>query len=483
MPPAGYVCFLRDVSYGNCYQIRVVGAPAELSRHLAQAFEVEVALVFQADDAERFGRELLEFAGGASAGEWFDLADDQLQHLRELGLDGQRGQHQRRRTQTFSSLLEESGPRSSRPRSTSHRHVNRAAAIPSQRQERPARQRSTAHRTTNRATTPPPPETSARAAQPRRRNRNSRLFFIIVFLIIFGGLYGAITERDPVADLLHLAGTARAFTVNTQATETATAIPTKPPPTATFTATAPPPTATERQPLAVRLARASYDAVRFEWTRASGALSYQYRYSVNGGALSRWRGTTLLGKTVAGLSPGDSVIFQLRARYGDSYTPIAQASASALSGPTATSTPTNPPPTATFTATAPPPTATLTATAPPPTATFTATAPPPTATLTATYTSTATSSPEPSATSTWTPVPSATSSLRMVVETRNGLGANVRACPWTSCEIIDTLRPGHEIFGLGRVEGEEVYGSTVWVQFEIDGVAAYIHSELIEAKR
>ncbi len=336
MPPAGYVCFLRDVSYGNRYQIRVVGAPAELSRHLAQAFEVEVALVLQADDAERIGRELLEFAGGASAGEWFDLADDQFQHLRELGLAGQRGQQQRRRTQTFSSLLEESGPRSSRPRSTSHRHVNRAAAIPSQRQERPARQRSTAHRTTNRATTPRSPETSARAAQPRRRNRNSRLFFIIVFLIIFGGLYGAITERDPVADLLHLAGTVRAFTVNTQATETATAIPTKPPPTAT---------------------------------------------------------------------------------------------------------------------------------------------------LTATYTSTATSSPEPSATSTWTPVPSATISLRMVVETRNGLGANVRACPWTSCEIIDTLRPGHEIFGLGRVEGEEVYGSTDWVQFEIDGVAAYIHSELIEAER
>jgi len=71
----------------------------------------------------------------------------------------------------------------------------------------------------------------------------------------------------------------------------------------------------------------------------------------------------------------------------------------------------------------------------------------------------------------------------MVVETRNGLGANVRACPRTSCVILDTLRPGEEILGLERVEGEEVYGSTVWVQFELDGVAAYIHSELIEAER
>jgi len=69
------------------------------------------------------------------------------------------------------------------------------------------------------------------------------------------------------------------------------------------------------------------------------------------------------------------------------------------------------------------------------------------------------------------------------VETRNNLGANARACPRTSCEILTTLRPGDEILGLGRVEGDEVYGSTDWVQFEIDGVAAYIHSELIEAKR
>jgi len=555
-PPAGYVCFLRDVSYGNRYQIRQVGAPADLSRHLAQAFEVEVALVFQADNAKQIERELLKFVGEASAGEWFDLDDERLQFLRQLRLARQGRQQARRRSETLSSLLEKSEPDASRPRSTSHRHVNRAAAVPSSSQARPARQRSTAHRTTSRAAAPPTLERSDRAAQPRRRNRSAKLLFIVFLLLIIGGLYGAITERDPVTDVRHLVETARAAIVIAEPT-----------------ATEPPPSATEVPRLAVRVAQSSHNSVRFEWSSAAGATNYQYRYSVNDGAFTRWTRIFTDVKTVADLSPGDRVIFQFRARFGDSYTPIAQASARTLSRPTATSTPTNPPPNATVTATNPPPsatatievrnevfyvkssavarrcakhscdlvqtldvgtkitarryvtgsqlngsnrwiqlnhqgelsyihesflsrtrpriqptptpsptksppTATYTPTEPPPTATYTATEPPPTAT----FTSTATSSPEPSATSTWTPVPSATS-LRMVVETRNNLGANARACPRTSCEILTTLRPGDEILGLGRVEGDEVYGSTDWVQFEIDGVAAYIHSELIEAKR
>lgn len=66
-----------------------------------------------------------------------------------------------------------------------------------------------------------------------------------------------------------------------------------------------------------------------------------------------------------------------------------------------------------------------------------------------------------------------------MVETLNNLGANARACPRTSCEIIVTLRPGFEIQALGRVEGDEVYGSADWIHFEYNGESAYIHSELV----
>lgn len=71
----------------------------------------------------------------------------------------------------------------------------------------------------------------------------------------------------------------------------------------------------------------------------------------------------------------------------------------------------------------------------------------------------------------------------MLVETRNNLGANARTCPRTNCDILVTLRPDAEIQALGWVEGEEVYDSTLWIQFEYNGELAYIHSELVEAKQ
>ncbi len=70
----------------------------------------------------------------------------------------------------------------------------------------------------------------------------------------------------------------------------------------------------------------------------------------------------------------------------------------------------------------------------------------------------------------------------MFVKTRNNLGANARDCPRRTCAIIVTLRPDVEIQALGQVEGEEVYGSATWIQFEYKGETAYIHSELVEPK-
>ncbi len=144
--------------------------------------------------------------------------------------------------------------------------------------------------------------------------------------------------------------------------------------------------------------------------------------------------------------------------------------------PSATATLTDIPPTATLTDTlklTDTATATVTLTDAPPTATPTYT-PEPTATATLTYA-------PPTATATAMPEPSATATLQtMFVETRNNLGANALTCPRTNCEILVTLRRDAEIQALGRVEGEEVYDSTLWIQFEYNGELAYIHSELVE---
>ena len=112
----------------------------------------------------------------------------------------------------------------------------------------------------------------------------------------------------------------------------------------------------------------------------------------------------------------------------------------------------------------PSPTATFTATEPPPTATFTATEPPPT----------------PTSTSTQPPAPTATVAIapKYVVETAGGVNANIRACPRTNCEIVANFAPGTEIVVVGRVEGETVYQTDVWLEIRLDGGSAYIHSEL-----
>ncbi len=151
----------------------------------------------------------------------------------------------------------------------------------------------------------------------------------------------------------------------------------------------------------------------------------------------------------------------------------ARASASPTRRPTSTWTPTStqtPSPTATDTDV---PTATNT---PPPTVTDTDVP-----TATDMPTSTATDAP----TSTRRPTSTAASAvgMTMYVRTRGNAGANVRACPRTTCGIVGGLSPGADIQALERVEGEAVYGNSEWVQFEHNDTVAYVHSSLVSPNR
>ena len=103
-------------------------------------------------------------------------------------------------------------------------------------------------------------------------------------------------------------------------------------------------------------------------------------------------------------------------------------------------------------------------------------------TLTSTPRPTLTSTPRPTLTSTSTPIPTATRAT-WYVTVRDGMSARVRDCPQTDCGIIGGLEPDAAIQALGQVVGEEVNGSSAWIQFEHSGAAAYIHSSLVSRNR
>lgn len=114
--------------------------------------------------------------------------------------------------------------------------------------------------------------------------------------------------------------------------------------------------------------------------------------------------------------------------------------------------------------------------------------PEPTATVTLEPTSTI----EPSATAapTETHLPTATLTSTataadvatvLYIDTVNNLNARVRACPSTDCEIVSRLGPGDQVMPTGRVDGETVNGSRIWIEFELQGQTAYIHSSLVTA--
>ena len=115
--------------------------------------------------------------------------------------------------------------------------------------------------------------------------------------------------------------------------------------------------------------------------------------------------------------------------------------------------------------------------------TYTPTSVPPTVLPTDTPTSIPPTAP-PTDTPTLQPAPTVTatvaSSPKYMVETSGGVNANIRACPRTSCDIVAKFAPGSEVEVIGRVVGETVYGTDIWLEVSFKGGSAYIHSELAE---
>ena len=230
------------------------------------------------------------------------------------------------------------------------------------------------------------------------------------------------------------------------------------------------------------LAERTETSLRFNWYKMPQAESYQYRFSVNDSGFSAWQTVDRFSAKLAGLSPGDRVIFRLRAERDGVYSRMSRRSPTRpLPAPTATSIP----PTATATD-APP-----TATSIPPTAATDATAdrdfnsadshrhrcaangefdtadchrdfdaadPPRQIQATATV----------------------NAAPRYVVDTAGNQNAHVRACPRTTCDILAKFAPGTEVEVLGAVSGETVYGIDIWYEINLEDGSAYIHSELAE---
>ena len=626
-PPAGYICMLRDVSYGDRYQIVQLQDPDKIAVYLDQSFDVEIALVFQASDAGQSLGELLDFVGASRTGEWFDLADDRFKSLRSMGTAGRAHRRFSRPSNSLADLLAGSEPRAALPPSAPRRRPEAAAAAPRQ------ARRSTPNSAPRRRQSPAPAPAASRQRsatpepaprQPRPRNRRGKLFVLLFAMLLFGLLYQPLSNRDLFEDLQNLIGTELLATPQVALSKPIAGVVSLSWTSVDFAWNAVPgatryqyryavndggfsiwqstnglyrslsdldpwdqiifeviairgdelspvtrltarnnvaPTATKvnlQQPNA-RVANKTAASIRFEWDASEGASGYQYRYQVNDVNFSDWRNTNSRTFTLAVLDPGDQVKFELRALWGSSRSPVTRLNARTNVAPTATKVNLQQPnarvaeksatsirfawdavvgatgyqfryqlnaggysdwqrtaglgftlsglepgdrinfelramradersPVTRLTArTNVVPTATSTQTLEP-TATVTQ-SPEPSATNSPVPTATANASPEPSptrlpsATPTATVEPSATATLQsMFVETRNNLGANARACPRTTCDILVTLRPDAEIQALGQVEGEQVYDSTLWIQFDFNGEMAYIHSELVEIK-
>ncbi|MCE2472430.1 MAG: hypothetical protein J4G18_11145, partial [Anaerolineae bacterium] len=292
-PPAGYICVLRDVSYGDRYQIVRLENPTDIAPHLDQTFDVEIALVFQASDAGQSMREMLDFVGVASAGEWFDLDYDRFKSLRSLGTAGREHRRFSRPSNSLADLLAGSEPRAAQQPSAPRRRTQTSSAPRSQRSSAPA---SAARR--QRSATPDPVPTT----HPRSRNRRSKFIGMLFFLLLLGLLYQPLTQRDLIADIRSLKETVQSRAVTTQPQQVTSQD-------------------SLLKPIA-HVASKSQTSVNFAWRAASGAVIFQYRYAVNDGDFSDWRGTDRRGIVLSDLEPGDRVNFELRMMRGGEHSPV-----------------------------------------------------------------------------------------------------------------------------------------------------------------
>ena len=331
---AGYICVLRDVSYGNRFKFLRVKGYTEFTKYGGEIFEVDLALVYQSDDAAADLRRLLDEVGNASPDEWFDLDDQSFDRLRNLGEQrGSRARPADADSTLFSLINSEASRRAHRPgRRSSRERESQPASQP-----RPRRRRSTAHRRTNRGTSIPVQRDDNNAPPASGRSGRSRfIVYLIIIALLLGVLYGSITSCDPLADVMNLAETAISAAGSLA----------QPTPTAT-------PLRLSRPK--VKIASRSATSIRFSWEKVRLAHDYQYRHSLNGGGASYWKTTSATSITVSALSPGSRVEFLVRARHESGiYSTTARISASTVTDrpPTATDLPpsaTRPPPTSTVT--------------------------------------------------------------------------------------------------------------------------------------
>ncbi len=59
---------------------------------------------------------------------------------------------------------------------------------------------------------------------------------------------------------------------------------------------------------------------------------------------------------------------------------------------------------------------------------------------------------------------------------RTTTGANIRACPETTCQLRGSIRSGETVYVFQAVTGENVNGITIWYRIEYNGSPGYIHS-------
>ena len=455
--PAGYVCLIRDMDYGSRYKIERMNHPAADFEDLTAGlpFKTQIAYIARTNDAAASERYLHQrYARHTARGEWFDLNDAQLREIRRLTSARPRGGDRQREAE-----LDSEEP------------------LPAYRAEQPAV--SLKDLISDNYPTAPPRQSPAAAAETVGSNKGCLYLFI--------GIIG----------LAVLAATLGPNLMNSIS----------PPPTSTERPTSTRrPTSTSRPTATSATGVTMYVRTRAN-VRSCARTSCQILGRLDPGA-SIQSLRQVNGERVNGSNQWVRFSYQGRSAYiHGGLVSSARSAASPTPRPTSTWTPTSTAtdvPTSTQTPTATDtdvptatdmPTSTQTPTATDtdvPTATDTPTSTQtPTATDTDVPTATDTPAPtrNPTSTSTHTPTltaqPTATSAagVTMYVRTRGNAGANVRACPRTTCGIVGGLSPGASIQALGRVEGEEVYGNSEWVRFEHSDTVAYVHGNLVSSNR
>ncbi len=87
-PPAGYVVLIQDVDYGNRFKIgRIQQIDRDQIRRVAAlSIEIRLALILEAENAAGASLDLHDqFVGHGSLDEWFDLDDERMRQLDEIG--------------------------------------------------------------------------------------------------------------------------------------------------------------------------------------------------------------------------------------------------------------------------------------------------------------------------------------------------------------------------------------------------------------